>query len=159
MDQVEEKVEATIGSGNVFRDLGFAEPEAELAKADARLAEQERCEREARAAMDADDGWEWMVVEVMGHRRHAGRVREVERFGAKLMRVDVPNKGDPDVHGWTSHFYPPASLFGFMPAERETVLAANKPYERPAPLRLQYEDVRDRPEPEVVDENGDDMPF
>lgn len=84
----------------------------------------------------ADDGWEWMIVEVMGHRRHAGRVRDEERFGARFMRVDVPNKGDPDAHGWTTHYYPPGSLFGFTPAEREACLKANKPYEPPARLGL-----------------------
>ena len=36
------------------------------------------------------DGWEWAVLEVFGHRRHAGRIREVEQFGAKMVRVDIP---------------------------------------------------------------------
>ena len=37
-----------------------------------------------------NDGWEWAIVEIMGHRKHAGRIREEERFGAKMLRVDVP---------------------------------------------------------------------
>lgn len=89
----------------------------------------------------AGDGWEWMVVEVMGHRKHAGRTREEERFGAKFLRVDVPNKGDPGVHGWTTHYYPPASLFGFTPAEEAACLRANKPYEAPTRLALAYDEV------------------
>ena len=32
----------------------------------------------------------WAQVEIFGHRRHYGRISEVERFGAKLLRVDVP---------------------------------------------------------------------
>ena len=40
-------------------------------------------------------GWEWMLVEIMGHRTHWGRSREEERFGAKMLRIDVPVKGDP----------------------------------------------------------------
>jgi len=36
------------------------------------------------------DGWEWMLLEIMGHRTHWGRVRQEERFGAKLLRIDVP---------------------------------------------------------------------
>lgn len=136
---MDEKTEITTGSGNVFRDLGFADPEAELAAADAKLAAQ----------TDVDDGWEWMIVEVMGHRRHAGRVREVERFGAKFMRVDVPNKGDPEAHSWTTRFYPPGSLFGFTPADRDAVMAVNKPYEAPArvalPRYIEEEDDDDRP--------------
>lgn len=85
---------------------------------------------------ETDDGWEWMLVEALGHRRHYGRVREEERFGAKLMRVDIPNKGDPDQHGWTTHYYAPAALYGFTPCTRETVLKANKPYEPPARYAL-----------------------
>lgn len=59
------------------------------------------------APIDAavDDGWEWAIVEVFGHRRHAGRIREEERFGAKMLRIDVPNKGAPAEHGWTTHWY------------------------------------------------------
>ena len=32
----------------------------------------------------------WAIVEIMGHRRHYGMVREVEAFGGKMCRVDVP---------------------------------------------------------------------
>ena len=99
---------------------------------------------------EPDDGWEWAVVEVMGHRRHAGRTREVERFGAKMVRVDVPTKGDPEAHGWTTHFYPGAALFSFTPCTREAALAANKPYEPPARLALTS---RDR------DADDEEMPF
>lgn len=82
------------------------------------------------------DGWEWAVVEIMGHRKHAGRTREVERFGAKFVRVDVPNKGDPAEHGWTTHFYGGAAIFSFTLAEEAACLRANKPYE--AAGRLPY---------------------
>ena len=128
-DQSELPIEVTTGSGNVFRDLGFADPEAELAKADARIARED-----AEAAAAIDDGWEWAVVEIMGHRRHAGRVREEERFGAKLLRIDIPNKGDPDAHGWTTHYYPGSALFSFSPAERDAVLRINRPHAAPARL-------------------------
>jgi len=39
-----------------------------------------------------------------GHRSHWGRSREEERFGAKMIRIDVPNQGDP-AKGWTTHYY------------------------------------------------------
>lgn len=87
-------------------------------------------------AQDADDGWEWAVVEVFGHRRHAGRTREEERFGAKLLRIDVPNKADPDQHGWTTVYYGGSSIFSFSPCTRETAMRINKPYERPTPYAL-----------------------
>lgn len=82
------------------------------------------------------DEWEWAVVEIMGHRRHAGRTREVERFGSKMLRVDVPNKGAPAEHGWTTHFYPGTALFCFTPSDEATCLRMNKPYEAPARYAL-----------------------
>lgn len=92
------------------------------------------------AAQDVDkDGWEWAVVEVFGHRKHAGRTREEERFGAKLLRVDIPNKGNADEHGWTTVYYGGSSIFSFALATEEAVMRANKPYE--APARLSFRDT------------------
>jgi hypothetical protein len=114
--------------------------------------------RRALAAMDAAaeaeqiaDGWEWAVVEVMGHRQHAGRVREEGRFGAKLLRIDVPLKGDPARHGWKTHYYAATALFSFSPCERDAALAANKPYEPPSRLSL--------PRPDEEESDDADMPF
>ncbi len=39
--------------------------------------------------VDAEPKFEWAIVEIFGHRRHAGRTIEEERFGAKMLRVDV----------------------------------------------------------------------
>ena len=88
---------------------------------------------EAEAAPTTEpqnDGWEWAIVEVMGHRRHAGRTREEERFGAKMIRVDVPIKGDPVANGWESHFYGGGSIFSMAPcteAVARKMAEANRP--------------------------------
>jgi hypothetical protein len=82
------------------------------------------------------DGWEWMLVEIMGHRAHWGRARQEERFGAKMLRIDVPNKGDAATHGWSTHYYGGASIFSFTLTDEATVMAHNKPYEPPSRLRL-----------------------
>jgi hypothetical protein len=42
------------------------------------------------AATDRRAVFEWMLVEIFGHRTHWGRGIEVERFGAKMLRIDVP---------------------------------------------------------------------
>jgi hypothetical protein len=95
------------------------------------------------AAEDVDkDSWEWAIVEVFGHRKHAGRTREEERFGAKLLRIDIPNKGAPAEHGWTTIYYGGASIFSFALATEETVLKANKPYDAAARLTY-YRDSHD----------------
>ncbi|TIR88700.1 MAG: hypothetical protein E5X19_22515, partial [Mesorhizobium sp.] len=39
---------------------------------------------------EPEQPFEWMMVEIFGHRSHWGRGIEVERFGAKMLRIDVP---------------------------------------------------------------------
>lgn len=92
-----------------------------------------------------EPGWEWMLVEIMGHRSHWGRAREEERFGAKMLRIDVPIKGDPATHGWATHYYSGAAIFSYVLTDEATALARNKPWEPPARLReisLSKEPVR-----------------
>jgi hypothetical protein len=38
----------------------------------------------------------WAIVELMGHRTRAGHVSEVELFGAKMMRIEVPGQAHPE---------------------------------------------------------------
>lgn len=85
------------------------------------------------------EGWEWAIVEVFGHRRHAGRTREEERFGAKMLRIDIPVDGDP-AKGWITHFYGGSSIFSFGLADRASVMRANKPYESASRYALQSPD-------------------
>lgn len=98
------------------------------------------------APIPVGDGWEWAVVEVFGHRKHAGRTREVERFGAKMLRIDIPIKGDT-ANGWETIFYGGSSIFSFALSDEASVMQANKPYDAAARYRL--------PPPESYDENGD----
>lgn len=93
------------------------------------------------------DGWEWAIVEIFGHRRHAGRIREEERFGAKMLRIDVPVKGDPEKNGWETHWYGGSSIFSLTVTDEESALRANKPYEAPSVYRL--------PSPDYGDDYGD----
>lgn len=98
---------------------------------------------EPNQAAAEPDGWEWAIVEIFGHRRHAGRTREEERFGAKLLRVDVPNKGAPAEHGWTTHYYGGSSIFSFTPTDEASALRINKPYEAPSRFLAPPDDADD----------------
>jgi hypothetical protein len=86
--------------------------------------------------------FEWAIVEIMGHRKHAGRMREEERFGAKMLRVDVPTllvmhpekEGDQPtfcVEKWTTHWYGGPSIFSFTLTDEESVMRMNRPYYSP----------------------------
>lgn len=103
---------------------------------------------ETTNATPENDGWEWAVVEIFGHRRHAGRTREEERFGAKMLRIDIPVKGDPETHGWQTHYYGGSSIFSFSLATEEAVMRANKPYEPASRLAFR----NDEPDVDLDDE-------
>ena len=102
------------------------------------------------------DGWEWMLLEVMGHRSHWGRAREEERFGTKMLRIDVPIKGDPAVNGWSTHYYSGAAIFSYALTDEATALARNKPWEPPARLTLPAPGA---PDATAFDPEDDDVPF
>lgn len=108
---------------------------------------------------DPTDGWDWAIVEIMGHRRHAGRVREEERFGAKMLRVDVPTCNAAGI-SWETRYYGGSSIFSYTPTTEETVMRVNKPYEPPARYQLPAPEDDDEPEGEASDADdgaaGDD---
>lgn len=89
--------------------------------------------------VDDVDGFEWAIVEIFGHRRHAGRILEEEKFGAKMLRIDVPELVAPavveadkpiefSVERWTSHWYGGASIFSLTLTDEASVMKINRPY-------------------------------
>lgn len=78
---------------------------------------------------DGNCDWEWAIVEIFGHRRHAGRIREEERFGSKMLRVDVPIGGDAESNGWRTHWYGGAAIFSMVTTDEAEVMRLNKPYD------------------------------
>jgi hypothetical protein len=90
---------------------------------------------EIPVADQAMAGFEWSIVEIMGHRMHAGRTREEEKFGSKMLRIDVPIKGDP-ANGWQTHYYSGSSLFSYRLTDEATVMKMNKPYDAPSRYAL-----------------------
>jgi len=74
-------------------------------------------------AETTEEQWEWAIVEIFGHRRHVGRAREEERFGAKMLRIDVPKLGpEKDEVTWSSHFYGGSSIFSYTLTDEKTVM-------------------------------------
>lgn len=96
-----------------------------------------------------------MLVEIFGHRSHAGRAREEERFGSKMLRIDVPIKGDPIANGWETHWYGGSSIFSYTLTDEDSVMRSNKPYESPSRYRLPAP-VEDLNDPEDDHEPDDD---
>lgn len=60
---------------------------------------------------------QWAVLELMGHRKLAGRVRDVQHFGVKMCRIDIPS--DPPV----TQYYGGSAIFGIHPTTEEVCTA------------------------------------
>jgi hypothetical protein len=69
----------------------------------------------------------WAIVELLGHRRLCGVVSEVDLFGAKMGRVDVPS--DPP----QTHFFSGGSVYCMTPTS-EAIARALTERDRPAPV-------------------------
>ncbi|TPK61496.1 hypothetical protein FJ930_27590 [Mesorhizobium sp. B2-4-15] len=76
------------------------------------------------------------MVEVFGHSSHAGKAMEVKRFGAKMMRIDVPKlimepivEGQPlsyAVESSVTHFYGGRSIFSYTLTDETNVMRINR---------------------------------
>jgi len=58
---------------------------------------------------------EWAILELMGHRKLAGKITEATIGGAAFVRLDVP--GNPGV----TQFYSPQAIYCITPTTEEMV--------------------------------------
>lgn len=95
----------------------------------------------------ADTFAEWVILELLGHRRLAGYLTEQEIAGASFLRLDIPGDstpedGDGDLEigmrggfvGGTTQFYSPSSVYAITPTSEEIARAAARG-SRPAPVQ------------------------
>jgi hypothetical protein len=71
----------------------------------------------------------WAILELMGHRRLAGYVREQEIAGAGMLRIDVPGEvgdGIGPLSTIATQFYSPAALYCLTPTTEEVARAVAK---------------------------------
>lgn len=74
---------------------------------------------------------EWCIVELLGHRRLAGRVQEVQLAGAGFLRLDIPEAGDDPGR---TQYIAPGSVYALHPTDEATARAAAVSW-RPAPVQ------------------------
>jgi len=58
----------------------------------------------------------WAVVELMGHNKISGRVKEVSMCGGAMLRVDVPAVGEQKAY---TRFFGHASIYSINPTTEE----------------------------------------
>jgi hypothetical protein len=90
---------------------------------------------------DSETFDQWCILELLGHRRLAGRVREVQLAGAGFLRLDVPAT---DGHGPQTQYVAPGSVYALHPTTEEIATAAAAGF-RPEPVS-RWELERARPE-------------
>lgn len=54
----------------------------------------------------------WARLELMGHRSRVGQVREVELYGGKLLRIDIPIAGGAE---FVTEFYGASAIYCMTP--------------------------------------------
>jgi hypothetical protein len=74
----------------------------------------------------------WALVEQMGFRKTVGKVRQVEMFGTKLLRLDVPVPGTEE---WTTRFCGGPSLYQVTPLAEQVALDMAKRQGDPRPVQ------------------------
>jgi hypothetical protein len=107
----------------------------------------------------------WCILELLGHRKLGGMVREVTIAGAGMLRIDIPGE-DGMV---ATMFYPPSSVYCISPVSEDIAhryAQHNKPqpvtrYELPAlpaPVTATHDDYDpiERYEDEPAEEYDDD---
>lgn len=102
---------------------------------------------------------EWVILELMGHRKLAGRLREVKIAGEGMLRLDVPGEADASK---ATQYYSPKAVYCITPCTEELARAYAKRcdpapvhrFELPAaPRRAGQSEVI---EEDMPDEGGDD---
>ncbi len=93
---------------------------------------------------------DWAIVELMGHRQRGGIIQEVERFGTKMLRIDVP-AGD----AFVTEYYGGSSIYALRPATEEIARGFAERCGDPRPVSpVAYRIAA--PEPDFHDEDLDD---
>lgn len=71
----------------------------------------------------------WAIVELFGHRRLGGYIRDVEVFGGVMCRIDVPTQEGQQV----TQFYGGSAIFSLTPCSEEAARAVAR-FNDPAPV-------------------------
>lgn len=74
----------------------------------------------------------WAILELMGHRRLGGYVRQVEMFGAAMCRLDVPGAAEGEIAA--TQFYGGSLIYCLTPTT-ESLARAVAVRNQPAPVQ------------------------
>jgi len=95
----------------------------------------------------------WAIVELMGHRQRPGQISEVEMYGGKLLRIDIPVEGGDDV----TEFYGGSAIYSVRPVSEEIARDMAKSVYGIRPVKpVQYQVAHQEPPPEPPPYRGEE---
>lgn len=98
---------------------------------------------------------QWAIVEMLGHRRVAGRVREVQLAGAGFLRLDIPAT---EGHGEQTQYIAPGSVYALHPVAEDVARAVAGRF-RPEPVhRWELPAAPERTEDHGIWEDDEEVP-
>ena len=79
-------------------------------------------------------GFDWAIVEIFGHRRHLGRIRVEDRFGAKVLRIDIPSFAarNDKTPAWETRWYAGSAIFSLVLTDEDSVMRIARRFAPPA---------------------------
>lgn len=84
-----------------------------------------------KTALDpTGDRFFWAILELMGHQREVGLVREITFAGAGFIQVVIPQ--DPEESVWRQRLFSPAAIYAINPCLKEEALSRMFPISRPS---------------------------
>ena len=92
----------------------------------------------------------WAIVELLGHRRRAGKVRECTIAGTAMLAIAIPREGEAPI----TQYYSGAAVYGITPCTEEmaTAVAYSLHWTTPVPV---YDCLAEHT-PTEADNTGDD---
>lgn len=97
---------------------------------------------------------EWAILELMGHRRVAGHVREVTLAGAGFLRLDIPETPGHDAQ---TQFVSPGSVYALHPTDEATARLAAASFRQAPEQRWELERAARVVDPWEAGEHDDDL--
>ena len=94
---------------------------------------------------------EWVVLELMGHRKFAGRISEAQRFGVALAKLEVFS-GDEEQPSFVQEYHPQA-IYCLTPCTEELARQYSK---RNRPVAISRYELMDAALPACDDEEEGD---
>ena len=75
---------------------------------------------------------QWVILELMGHRRLAGYLTEQEIAGGVFLRLDIPADEPTEDRSWkATQYYSPQAVYGITPTDETTARLCAKSWTEP----------------------------